>query len=93
MFTQGEFCHGEFIIVNKHLLKDLVKEGLWNDEMRQRIMAENGSIQNIESVPQRIKDLYKTAWEISQKAIIDMAADRGALHLPITVFKYLYGKC
>ena len=69
---------GEFIIVNKHLLKDLVKEGLWNDEMRQRIMAENGSIQNIESVPQRIKDLYKTAWEISQKAIIDMAADRGA---------------
>ena len=69
---------GEFIIVNKHLLKDLVKEGLWNDEMRQRIMAENGSIQNIDSVPQRIKDLYKTAWEISQKAIIDMAADRGA---------------
>ncbi len=69
---------GEFIIVNKHLLKDLVKEGLWNDEMRQRIMAENGSIQNIDNVPQRIKDLYKTAWEISQKAIIDMAADRGA---------------
>ncbi len=69
---------GEFIIVNKYLLKDLVKEGLWNDEMRQRIMAENGSIQNIDSVPQRIKDLYKTAWEISQKAIIDMAADRGA---------------
>ena len=69
---------GEFIIVNKHLLKDLVKEGLWNDEMRQRIMAENGSIQNIESVPQRIKDLYKTAWETKQKDILDMAADRGA---------------
>ena len=69
---------GEFIIVNKHLLKDLVKLGLWNDEMRQRIMAENGSVQNIENIPQRVKDLYKTAWEISQKSIIDMAADRGA---------------
>ena len=69
---------GEFIIVNKHLLKDLVSEGLWNQEMRQKIMAANGSIQNIQEVPQRLKDLYKTAWEISQKAIIDQAADRGA---------------
>jgi ribonucleoside-diphosphate reductase alpha chain len=69
---------GEFIIVNKHLLKDLVKEGLWNKEMRQKIMAANGSIQNIQEVPQRLKELYKTAWEISQKAIIDQAADRGA---------------
>ena len=69
---------GEFIIVNKHLLKDLVKEGLWNKEMRQKIMAANGSVQNINEVPQRLKDLYKTAWEISQKAIIDQAADRGA---------------
>lgn len=69
---------GEFIIVNKHLLKDLVKEGLWNQEMRQKIMAANGSVQNISEVPQRLKDLYKTAWEISQKAIIDQAADRGA---------------
>lgn len=69
---------GEFIIVNKHLLKDLVKEGLWNNEMRQKIMAANGSVQQIPEVPQRLKDLYKTAWEISQKAIIDQAADRGA---------------
>ncbi len=69
---------GEFIIVNKHLLKDLVKEGLWNTEMRQKIMASNGSIQNINEIPQNLKDLYKTAWEISQKAIIDQAADRGA---------------
>lgn len=69
---------GEFIIVNKHLLKDLVKEGLWNKEMRQKIMAANGSIQGISEVPQHLKDLYKTAWEISQKAIIDQAADRGA---------------
>lgn len=69
---------GEFIIVNKHLLKDLVKEGLWSKEMRQKIMASNGSIQNINEIPQRLKDLYKTAWEISQKSIIDQAADRGA---------------
>ena len=69
---------GEFIIVNKHLLKDLVKEGLWNMEMRQKIMAANGSVQNIPEIPARLKELYKTAWEISQKAIIDQAADRGA---------------
>ncbi len=69
---------GEFIVVNKHLLKDLVKEGLWNKDMRQKIMAANGSIQGINEIPQKLKDLYKTAWEISQKAIIDQAADRGA---------------
>jgi ribonucleoside-diphosphate reductase alpha chain len=69
---------GEFIIVNKHLLKDLVREGLWNKDMRQKIMQANGSIQNINEIPQHLKDLYKTAWEISQKAIIDQAADRGA---------------
>jgi ribonucleoside-diphosphate reductase alpha chain len=69
---------GVFIIVNKHLLKDLVREGLWNKDVRQKIMTANGSIQNINEIPQRLKDLYKTAWEISQKAIIDQAADRGA---------------
>ncbi|MFT7345066.1 MAG: ribonucleoside-diphosphate reductase alpha subunit [Lentimonas sp.] len=69
---------GEFIVVNKHLLKDLVKEGLWTKEMRQTLMSTNGSIQNINNIPQELKDLYKTAWEISQKAIIDLSADRGA---------------
>ena len=69
---------GEFIIVNRHLLKDLVKNGLWNRDMRLKIMGANGSIQNINEIPQDIKDLYKTAWEISQKAIIEQAADRGA---------------
>ncbi len=68
---------GEFIIVNKHLLKDLVKEGLWSNEMRQKLMQSNGSVQNIHEIPQYIKDLYKTAWEISQKAIIEQAAERG----------------
>lgn len=69
---------GEFIIVNKHLLKDLVKEGLWTKEMRQKLMASNGSVQNIHEIPAHIKELYKTAWEISQKAVIELAADRGA---------------
>ena len=69
---------GEFIIVNKHLLKDLVKAGLWTKEMRQTIMSTSGSIQNISEIPQNLKDLYKTAWEISQKSIIDLASDRGA---------------
>ncbi|MCT4581723.1 MAG: ribonucleoside-diphosphate reductase subunit alpha [Flavobacteriales bacterium] len=69
---------GEFIIVNKHLLRDLVKLGLWNDSLKNKLMAANGSVQNIDEIPQNIKDLYKTTWEISQKVLIDMAADRGA---------------
>lgn len=69
---------GEFPVVNKHLLKDLVSLGLWNDRMKNKLIAANGSIQNIADIPQSIKDIYKTVWEISQKAIIDMAADRGA---------------
>lgn len=69
---------GEFVVVNKHLLKDLIKMNLWNDSMKNKLIAANGSVQNISEIPQRIKDLYKTVWEISQKKIIDMAADRGA---------------
>lgn len=69
---------GEFVIVNRHLFKDLVDLGLWNDEMKQRLIAANGSVQNIDEIPQKLKDLYKTVWEISQRTIIDMAADRGA---------------
>ena len=69
---------GEFIIVNKHLLRDLVKLGIWDDRLKNKLMASNGSIQNIEEIPENIKSLYKTAWEISQKVLLDMAADRGA---------------
>ncbi len=69
---------GEFIVVNKHLLRDLNKLGLWNDELKNKLMAENGSIQNIPEIPQNLKELYKTVWEIKQRTIIDMAADRGA---------------
>ena len=68
---------GEFIIVNKHLLKDLVKLGLWNDELKNEILRTNGSIQDIDHIPQNIKDLYKTVWELSMRDIIDMAAERG----------------
>ncbi len=69
---------GEFVIVNRHLFKDLVRLGLWDEEMKQRLIAANGSVQAIDEIPQELKDLYKTVWEISQKVIIDMAADRGA---------------
>lgn len=69
---------GEFIVVNKHLMKDLIDLGLWSETMRQKLIATNGSIQAIPEIPQHIKDIYKTVWEISQKAIIDMSADRGA---------------
>ncbi|MAF91422.1 MAG: ribonucleoside-diphosphate reductase subunit alpha [Bdellovibrionaceae bacterium] len=69
---------GEFAVVNKHLLKDLVERGLWNDELKDELISANGSVQGIASIPQDMKDLYKTVWEISQKTIIEMAADRGA---------------
>jgi ribonucleoside-diphosphate reductase alpha subunit len=69
---------GEFIVVNKHLLRDLIELGLWNDSMKNKLIQANGSVQDIAEIPQNIKDLYKTVWEISQKAIIEMAADRGA---------------
>jgi len=69
---------GEFVIVNKHLLRDLVDLGLWNSRMKDQIISANGSIQDIAEIPQSIKDLYKTVWEIKMRNIIDMAADRGA---------------
>jgi ribonucleoside-diphosphate reductase alpha subunit len=69
---------GEFIIVNKHLLKDLVSLGIWNEDLKNKLMASNGSVQNIAEIPDNLKALYKTAWELSQRAILDMAADRGA---------------
>ncbi len=69
---------GEFIIVNKHLLKDLVKLDIWNDDLKNKLMAANGSVQSIAEIPDNIKTLYKTAWELSQKNVIQMAADRGA---------------
>ncbi len=69
---------GEYIVVNKHLLKDLIALGLWNEEVKETIIAANGSIQHIEDIPDSVKNLYKTTWELSMKTIIDMSADRGA---------------
>ena len=68
---------GEFIVVNKHLLEDLVGLGMWNESMKQELMRANGSIQHIETIPQDIRDLYKTVWELSMKDIIDMSRQRG----------------
>ena len=68
---------GEFIVVNKHLLEDLVERGLWNEEMKQELMRANGSVQQIEGIPDDIKELYKTVWEMSMKDIIDMSRQRG----------------
>merc|ERR1712072_1439993 len=68
---------GEFVQVNRHLLKDLIKRGLWTDEMRMQLIAHNGSVQHLD-VPKDIKELYKTVWEIKQRIVLDMAADRGA---------------
>ena len=69
---------GEFAMVNKHLVKDLIQLGLWNEEMKDRIIAHNGSVQYIPEIPAELKELYRTVWEIKQKSILEMAADRGA---------------
>ena len=69
---------GEFIVVNKYLMKDLVELGIWSPKIKDKIITTNGSIQNIDEIPQEIKDLYKTVWEIKQRVLVDMAADRGA---------------
>jgi ribonucleoside-diphosphate reductase alpha chain len=67
---------GEFIVVNKHLLHDLVERGLWNETLKQELMRNNGSVQNL-NIPQDLKELYKTVWEMSMKDIIDMSRHRG----------------
>ncbi|MGI8891821.1 MAG: ribonucleoside-diphosphate reductase subunit alpha [Bacteroidia bacterium] len=69
---------GEFVVVNKHLLLDLVNRGLWNNGLKNKIISANGSIQDIPEIPQDLKELYRTVWEIKQRSLIDMAADRGA---------------
>jgi ribonucleoside-diphosphate reductase alpha chain len=69
---------GEFVIINKYLLKELLELGIWSENLKQKIVADNGSIQNIEEISDSIKPRYKTSWELSQKILIDMAADRGA---------------
>ncbi|KAJ8937254.1 hypothetical protein NQ318_005568 [Aromia moschata] len=69
---------GEFQVINQHLVKDLIERGLWNDTMKNQILANSGSIQDIPVIPRDLKEIYKTVWEISQKTILNMAVDRGA---------------
>lgn len=69
---------GEFICVNSHLLKDLIKLGLWNEDMKNKLIAHNGSVQNIKEIPSDLREIYKTVWEMKGKTLVDMAADRGA---------------
>ncbi|CAI5491044.1 unnamed protein product [Closterium sp. Naga37s-1] len=69
---------GEFVVVNKHLLNDLTHLGLWSPDLKNEIMYRNGSVEGIDEIPQRLRDIYKTVWEMKQRAIVDMAADRGA---------------
>ncbi|DAC39464.1 MAG TPA: ribonucleoside-diphosphate reductase subunit alpha, partial [Candidatus Poseidoniales archaeon] len=69
---------GEFIVLNKHLVNDLIERGLWSSDMKDEILRHKGSVQAIEAIPEDLKELYKTTWEIKQKHVIDMAADRGA---------------
>merc|ERR1712144_188158 len=73
----GSVLSGEFVQVNRHLLRDLIERGLWTEEMRMQLIAHNGSVQHLE-LPADIKELYKTVWEIKQRIVLDMAADRGA---------------
>jgi ribonucleotide reductase alpha subunit len=67
---------GEFVCVNPHLVRDLAKEGLWNDDVRNQLVADNGSVQNVKNMPARLKEMYKTIWEISQKSLINLARGR-----------------
>ena len=68
---------GEFTVVNKHLLRELTSMGIWTDSVRNRIIADRGSVQNVSEIPKHIRDIYKTVWEIPQRVILDMSADRG----------------
>merc|ERR1712244_114464 len=68
---------GEFVCINDHLLRDLIKLGIWNPLLKDKLIAANGSVQNIQEIPDDLKLIYKTVWEISQKKLINMAADRG----------------
>eukprot|EP00475_Leptophrys_vorax_P043595 TRINITY_DN8448_c0_g2_i1.p1 TRINITY_DN8448_c0_g2~~TRINITY_DN8448_c0_g2_i1.p1 ORF type:complete len:249 (+),score=14.00 TRINITY_DN8448_c0_g2_i1:76-747(+) len=69
---------GEFVVVNKHLLHDLTQLGLWSADLKNEVVFQGGSVQDVEEIPAKLKDVYKTVWEVKQRAVVDMAADRGA---------------
>jgi ribonucleotide reductase alpha subunit len=69
---------GEFTVLNKYLIKDLMKLGLWTDDVKNQIIADGGSVQNVAVIPKHLREIYRTVWELKQRDLIDMAADRGA---------------
>jgi len=69
---------GDFVLVNQHLVKDLIERGLWSNQLKEKIIGSGGSVQNIDEIPRDLKELYRTVWEMKQRTMIDMAADRGA---------------
>jgi len=69
---------GDFVLVNQHLVKDLIERGLWNNQLKEKIIGSGGSVQSIDEIPRDIKELYRTVWEMKQRTMIDMSADRGA---------------
>ena len=77
MYTRRTLA-GEFIVINKYLIKDLLDIGLWDEDMKTQIIAQNGSVQNIKEIPKELREVYKTVWEVGNKTLIDMAVDRGA---------------
>ncbi len=86
---------GEFVCVSKHLLKDLIELGIWDEKLKNKLIAHKGSVKYITEIPEHIRELYKTVWEISQKTVIDMSADRGkyicqsqSLNLHVTDLSY-----
>ena len=82
---------GEFVVINKHLIKDLFELGICNESLKNEIIRNNGSVQNIEVIPDNIKATYKTVWEIGNKALINMAAIPSKIYLSVTKFKSFYG--
>lgn len=76
LFTR-RVLSGEFVVINRHLVTDLIKQNLWNQDMRDSLISSNGSVQNIPNISERLKEIYKTAWEVKQRGILEMAADRG----------------
>lgn len=76
MYTRRVLA-GEFTVVNKHLLRELTSLGIWSDSIRNRIIADGGSVQNVSEIPKNVRDVYRTVWEIPQRSVLDMAADRG----------------
>ena len=87
-----ETLSGEFIQINKYLVSSLKEHGLWNEDIRNKIKMEDGSIQKIDQIPDELKKIYRTAWELPQKSLIDLAVCRGPYVDQKPIFKFVYGE-